>query len=71
MDTLKITLAAARVNAKMTQADTAKAMQVSKNTICNWESGKKDPKPAEMYMLSHLYGIPVENIFLPSETTKS
>lgn len=32
----QITLAAARVNANMTQEDTAKAMKVSKTTVVNW-----------------------------------
>ena len=36
---LKISMAAARVNAKLTQSDIACKMSVSKQTIINWEKG--------------------------------
>lgn len=35
----KISLAAARVNAGLTQDEVAKRMHVSKTTILNWEKG--------------------------------
>ena len=38
-DKLQISLAAARVNANLTQEDVARAMHLSKNTIVNWEKG--------------------------------
>lgn len=63
---LKIKLAAARVNAGMTQQDVADKMHVSKNTIINWEKGKVIPKPAEIKMMSFMYNIPEDNIFLDS-----
>lgn len=63
-DVFKISLAAARVNAKMTQADVAKKMKVSKQTIANWELGRIQPKPAEFEMMCRIYGIPKDNIFL-------
>lgn len=65
MDTFKISLAAARVNANMTQADVAKIMEISKQTIVNWEKGKIKPKPAQLRMLLELYHISQDNIFLP------
>ena len=37
MEKLMISLAAARVNARMTQAEVAKAIKISKNTLINWE----------------------------------
>jgi DNA-binding XRE family transcriptional regulator len=67
----QISLAAARVNAEMTQEDTAKAMRVSKTTVVNWEKGKVIPGIPEMEMLSKLYGIPQDYIFLPCYSTKS
>lgn len=37
MQDLKISLAAARVNKKMTQEEVAKALGVSKSTVVAWE----------------------------------
>ena len=68
-ETLKITLAAARVNAGMTQEDVAKIMHVSKNTIVNWEKGKVIPRVPEMQMLARIYRIAEDNIFLPLKST--
>lgn len=62
---LQISLEAARVNAKLTQADAAEKIGVSRQTIINWEKGKIMPRIPEMKMLSHVYGIPQENIFVP------
>ena len=63
---LQISLAAARVNARMTQEDVAKRMKTSKRTIINWEKGVAVPSFADLNMLSSIYGIPIDNIFLPS-----
>lgn len=71
MAEFQISLAAARVNANMTQEDIAKAMNVSKTTIVNWEKGKIAPGIPEMEMMSRLHGIPQDYIFLPSYSTKS
>ena len=43
MEDFKITIAAARVNARKTQQDVAKALHVSKQTVGNWETGKTSP----------------------------
>lgn len=71
MAEIKITLAAARVNAGLTQEEAAKKLQITKQTIINWEKGKVVPGIPEIYMLSHLYNIPQDNIFLPCYSTKS
>ena len=71
MSNIQITLAAARVNAGMTQAEAARKMGVTKQTIINWEKGKVIPGIPEMEMLSRIYGIPQDNIFLPCYSTKS
>lgn len=62
-EVLRISLAAARVNAKMTQDDVAKAMHVTKQTIVNWENGRGEPRILQARELSELYNIPLENIF--------
>lgn len=65
MEDLKISLAAARVNAGLTQAEVAKEMKVTKNTIVAWERGAREPKMSQARRLSELYNIPLDNIFLP------
>ena len=62
---LQISLAAARVNAGLTQEDVAREMGVTKQTIVNFEKGRTKPGIPELMFLSKLYGIPVDNIFLP------
>lgn len=69
MDVFKISLAAARVNAGLTQAETAEKMGVTKRTIINWEKGIVNPNAASLNMLSLIYNIPVDYIFLPNKST--
>ena len=69
METLKISLAAARVNAGLTQEDVAKMLSVSNKTVGNWETGKIIPNSATIYALSEIYKIPKDNIFLPIKST--
>ena len=68
MEKLRISLAAARVNAGMTQADVAKEMRVTKNTVVAWEKGASEPKMSQARQLSDLYKIPLDNIFLPCKS---
>jgi Predicted transcriptional regulators len=68
---IQISLAAARVNANLTQEEVAAIMGVSKTTIVNWEKGRIVPGIPEMSMLSQVYKIPQDYIFLPSYSTKS
>lgn len=68
MTDIKISLAAARVNAEMTQDDVAKALKVSKTTVTNWETGKTAVSYPVLMALSELYSFPADNIFLPVKT---
>lgn len=61
---LKISLAAARVNAKLTQADIARIMHINKATVGNWENGKIIPKPAQLAMYCDICNIPRDCIKL-------
>lgn len=65
---IQISLAAARVNAKMTQNDVAKALGISNQTICNWENGRSEPTHSQAKQLSTLYGIALDYIFLPTQS---
>lgn len=68
METLQISLAAARVNARLTQEEVAKKMKISKNTLVNWEKGKAEPTISQGRQLSAIYKISLDNIFLPKKS---
>lgn len=70
MDKLQITLAAARVNAKLTQTGLANALGVHPSTIKNWESGKTSPESKYLRQIGELSGIPMDYIFLPDTLLK-
>ena len=62
---IKISLAAARVNARKTQAQLADEMDISRMTLANMENGKKQISKAQLHLFCELCHIPVANIFLP------
>lgn len=66
----QISLAAARVNAGLTQEDVAKTLGVSKNTIINWEKGKSIPRVTQMQKMCEIYNISEEYIFCPIHQIK-
>ena len=59
----KISLRAARVNAKLSQKQAATALHISQKTLINYESGETIPNWETVDNMSHLYGIPVEHLF--------
>lgn len=64
---VRISLAAARVNAKMTQEEMAKALHVTKTTVNNWENENlpgSQPNMDQLRVISELSGIPMDLIFL-------
>lgn len=68
---LMITLKAARVNAGMTQDEVAKKAGITVQTLSSWEIGKSVPSPLNVFGLCSIYGISVDNIFLPEKLTES
>lgn len=58
----KITMAAARINAGLTQAQAAQKLGITEVTLRAWESGKKAMKQYERIAVAVIYNIPVENI---------
>lgn len=68
MSNLRISLAAARVNANMTQQEVAEKMHIGKQTLVSWEKGNTEPKTSQIRLLSEIYNIPIDNIFLPSKS---
>ena len=53
---MRITLKAARVNAKLTQEEAAKRIGVAKKTIHNWETGKVVPTSDKIPPICDVYG---------------
>lgn len=67
---IKLTLKAIRVNSGMNQAQWAQAIGASKASIYNWENGKADPSVSTIRKISELSGIPMDNIFIPTNLNK-
>ena len=69
LENLKISLKAARVNRGMTQNEAAKAVKINRETLIRWENGKSCPDGRKLIELCQLYGISLDNIFLPPKST--
>lgn len=61
----QISLAAARINAGLTQANVAHIMNVSNKTVVAWEKTGKITF-AQAKKLSDLYKIPIDYFYLPA-----
>lgn len=66
-----ISLAAARVDAKLTQKEVAEALKVANNTIVAWEKGTTEPTISQMKELCRLYGRPIDDISMPVKSSKN
>ena len=65
----KITLEAARVNSKLTQAQLAEKMGVSRQSVIDWESGKREMRTPYFILFCHITGFSEDDILLPEKTT--
>lgn len=54
---MAITLKAARVNANLTMKNVAEILDVSIDTIRNWETAKTFPNVPQITKLEQLYGV--------------
>ena len=64
----RISLASARVNAKMNQREFAEYMCVDVSTILNWEKGKSEPSASQLRKISEISMIPMDFIFVQSQS---
>lgn len=63
---MALTLKAARVNKNLTQAEAAKLIGVTEDTISNWERMKSFPNVPQIHKIEEVYGVPYNAlIFLP------
>lgn len=65
----KITVEAARVNTKLTQAELAEKMGVSRETVVSWETGKRTMRTPYLYLFCNITGFSVDDIILPEKST--
>lgn len=59
----KISLKAARVNAKLSQQEAADRIGVAASTLRNWESGKTFPNQPKIEKICEVYGISFDILF--------
>lgn len=62
MEFVKITLAAARVNAGLSQKEAATALGISNKTLCSWENYQTFPGSDMIPKICELYSIPYDQI---------
>ena len=65
----KMTLAAARVNKGLTQEQLAKKMGVSRQSVIDWENGKRDMRTPYVYLFCQITGLSEDDILLPKKST--
>ena len=56
----KISLASARVNAGLSQAEAAKLIGVGQDTLSGYETGKVSPKWEVIEKMSQVYNYPID-----------
>ena len=65
---MAITIRAARVNKDLTQAEAAKLLGISKDSLWNYENGRSFPNVKVVKKMEEVYGIPYNNlIFLTTD----
>jgi putative transcriptional regulator len=64
---MKNRLRVLRAENEWSQADLADKLGVSRQTINAIETGKYDPSLPLAFKIAHLFGRPIEEIFLPEE----
>lgn len=65
----KITLEAARVNTGLTQVELAEKMGVSRQSVIDWENGKREMRTPYFILFCHITGFSEDDILLPKRST--
>lgn len=68
---VRINLKAVRANADKSQDEWAELLNVTRQTVKNWELGITKPNFDQVRMMSEASGIPMDYIFLPTTPTIS
>ncbi len=70
MAEIKISIEAARVNARLSQQELADKIGYSRMSVIAWENGKTIPRKSAVCMIANVCGIPFENISMPESLPK-
>jgi len=62
---MQVSIAAARVNANLTQKELAEKLGVSNNSVVAWENGKREIPLRYLQALAELSGLSISDIFVP------
>ena len=63
---MKNKLRVLRAEREWTQSDLAQHLDVSRQTISSIEKGRYDPSLILAFKMSHLFEMPIEDIFFPT-----
>lgn len=66
----QISIAAARVNAGLTQKELAERLAVSNGSVVAWESGEREIPLRHLKTLADLSGLSINDIFVPLKSEK-
>lgn len=66
---MAMTLKALRINKQMKQADAARALKISVETLSNWENGKTFPDVPQIKKIENLYGVSYGDIIFCTENS--
>lgn len=61
-------LEAARINARMTQREAAKALNIAPLTLARYEKGDRVPNVDMAFRICKLYDCPFDALFAPKES---
>lgn len=67
---MKVSLRGLRADRRMTQAEVAKKIGVSKRTIMKWENNETSPTGIQLMKLCEIYDVELNDIFLPDKLAK-
>lgn len=59
-----------RKNSKLSQFQLARQLNITPQSIHNWEVGKSKPNAEAIYKMAKILGTSTDNIFLALNTTK-
>ena len=66
---MKVTLRALRVNAGLSLVKACKALGINKNTLCDYEKGRRSPRIELIKKFQDLYGCEYDDIIFLHEDT--